>query len=207
MYRSGFRFSTTRSVAARPVSRWRRRDAGMSGSITVSVLTTRKSAVGKPSGRVSQRAGGAEDLRLREQAQLREIHRAFAQMAFDLFSKMMKIDARFEDAVSSQPREVRPDQAGRSSNGRRGLGIDSVTGRNRARLAPPREGRPSCDGAGRALGSGQLFEDHVGGERWDPPCGGRRRAGRRCTESPRRSRAPSRDDGAANSGGSPSTST
>jgi hypothetical protein len=31
-------------------------------------------------------------------------------MAFDLFTKMMKIDARFEDAVSRQSREVRPDQ-------------------------------------------------------------------------------------------------
>ena len=36
--------------------------------------------------------------------------RAIAQMAFDLFAKMMKIDARFEDTVSRQSHEVRPDQ-------------------------------------------------------------------------------------------------
>ena len=48
--------------------------------------------------------------RLGEEAQLREIRRAVAQVAFDLFAKMMKIDARFEDAVSRQSRQVRPDQ-------------------------------------------------------------------------------------------------
>jgi len=84
-----------------------RRDVGLDHRIRVD---DQEVSAGKPSGGVSQGTRGAEDFCLREQAQLREIRRAVAQMAFDLFTKMMKIDARFEDAVSLQSREVRPDQ-------------------------------------------------------------------------------------------------
>jgi len=66
--------------------------------------------VREPAGGVLQGAGRAEDLRLREEAQVREIRRAIAQMAFDLFAKMMKIDARFKDAVAPEPLEAGPDQ-------------------------------------------------------------------------------------------------
>jgi hypothetical protein len=69
-----------------------------------------KIAVGEPTGGVSQGARGAEDLRLREEAQVREIRRAIAQMAFDLFAKMMKIDARFKDVEAKEPFQARPDQ-------------------------------------------------------------------------------------------------
>jgi len=67
-------------------------------------------APGEPAGGVPERARRAEDLRLQEEAQVREIRRAIAQMAFDLFAKMMKIDARFQDAVAGEPRQVRPNQ-------------------------------------------------------------------------------------------------
>ena len=67
-------------------------------------------AAGKPVRGVSERAGGAEDFRLREEANIREIRRAIAQLAFDLFAKMMKVDARFEDAVALQQREVLPEK-------------------------------------------------------------------------------------------------
>jgi hypothetical protein len=84
-----------------------RRDVGLDHRIRVD---DQEISTGKPSGGVSQGTRGAEDFCLREQAQLREIRRAVAQMAYDLFTKMMKIDARFEDAVSRQSGEVRSDQ-------------------------------------------------------------------------------------------------
>lgn len=59
---------------------------------------------------ISQGARGAEDFRLREEANIREIRRAIAQLAFDLFAKMMKIDARFEDAVARQEGQVLPEK-------------------------------------------------------------------------------------------------
>lgn len=64
----------------------------------------------EPVGGVSQSPRSAQDLRLREEAQVREIRRAIAQMAFDLFAKMMKIDARFKDSEPEESFQARPDE-------------------------------------------------------------------------------------------------
>ncbi len=64
----------------------------------------------KPVGGVSQGTGGAEQLPLAEEAQIREIRRRIAQLAFDLVPEMMQIDACFEDPLPAQPGQVQTDE-------------------------------------------------------------------------------------------------
>jgi hypothetical protein len=94
-------------AAALPVPFDERREVRLDDGVGVQ---NEKIAAGQPFGRISERAGGAEDFRLREEANIREIRRAIAQLAFDLFAKMMKVDARFEDAVARQKSQVLPDK-------------------------------------------------------------------------------------------------
>jgi hypothetical protein len=96
-----------RRAAALPVPLDERREVRLDDGVGVQ---NEKIAAGQPFGRVSESAGGAEDFRLREEANIREIRRAIAQLAFDLFAKMMKVDARFEDAVARQKGQVLPDE-------------------------------------------------------------------------------------------------
>jgi hypothetical protein len=56
---------------------------------------------------VGERARGPEDLGLAEEAQLREIRRAIAQVALDLVREVMEIDAGFGDPGFSQEAQMR----------------------------------------------------------------------------------------------------
>jgi hypothetical protein len=93
--------------AGPPVLFDERREIGLDGRVRVD---DEKVSSAKPCCGVSQRACGAQDARLREEAQLAEVRRAIAKLAFDLFAKMMKIDACFEDAVPPEARQMLPDQ-------------------------------------------------------------------------------------------------
>ena len=92
-------------AAALPVPLDERRQVRLDDGVGVQ---NQKIAAGQPFCRVSEGPGSAEDFRLREEANIREIRRAIAQLAFDLFAKMMKVDARFEDAVARQKSQVLP---------------------------------------------------------------------------------------------------
>jgi len=69
-----------------------------------------KVVAGQPVPRVSQRAGGPEDLPLPEELELRKLARMLAEVALDLVSEVMKIDARLANARSSQTLEMSDDE-------------------------------------------------------------------------------------------------
>ncbi len=64
----------------------------------------------KPAGSVPEGSGRSQDLGLSEEAQIREIRRRIAELAFDLVAEMMQIDACFQDALSEEPPEVCPEE-------------------------------------------------------------------------------------------------
>ena len=66
-----------------------------------------KVAGGEELRRVSQGAGGAEDLRLAEKRELRKVRRLLAQVALDLIAEMMKINCYFADAGLVKAPELR----------------------------------------------------------------------------------------------------
>ena len=106
MYTSGFRFSVTRSVAARPESRWRAsraREVGFDRGVGVDdeEVTARQKLSG-----VAQRAGGAEDRGLREKRELRQVRRFLAQLALDLVAQVMEINRYFADAGLAKPPQM-----------------------------------------------------------------------------------------------------
>jgi hypothetical protein len=55
---------------------------------------------------VAQRAGGAEDCRLLEKRELRQVRRLLAQLALDLVAQVMEINRYFADAGLTKPPEM-----------------------------------------------------------------------------------------------------
>jgi hypothetical protein len=65
-----------------------------------------KVAAVQESAGIAQSPGGAEDLRLREKRELRQVRRFLAQMALDLVAQVMEINRYFADAGLAKPPQM-----------------------------------------------------------------------------------------------------
>ena len=65
-----------------------------------------KVAAFQESAGIAQRSGGAEDLRLREKRELRQVRRFLAQLALDLVAQVMEINRYFADAGLAKPPQM-----------------------------------------------------------------------------------------------------
>ena len=98
-----FRDEERRGAPRVAVGRDEGREVGLDRGIGVD--DEKVAAVQESSG-IAQRAGGAEDLRLREKRELRQVQRFLAQLALDLVAQVMEINRYFADAGLAKPPQM-----------------------------------------------------------------------------------------------------
>jgi hypothetical protein len=98
-----FRDEERRGAPRVAVGRNEGREVGLDRGIRVD---DEKVAAFQESAGIAQSPGGAEDLRLREKRELRQVRRFLAQMALDLVAQVMEINRYFADAGLAKPPQM-----------------------------------------------------------------------------------------------------